>query len=320
MDLAGDLLEHPTRCGESLETRPVELTVLGAGRTKDFPDRGERRALTVGRAATDEHPRRGLDLRDELSNKPRLSDPRIPDDRHQASAAARGDLRVDGTQPLQLLEMPRKRRVGTAWDRGRLRVDGLELERRHFAALAFQRQRLQPGGLDGVRDESMRRLPEQDLPGRGGLFEALADGNGIAADEPVSRRRVARHDLAGVDADPYLQTGVALAVELRDAVTDRDCRTHRAESVVLVNDRNAKDRHHLVADELLDGAAVLINHRGGTIEEAGHDEPKRLGVELLGQLRVGNEITEKDGYQLSPLRGTAEESTHVANVTATRMH
>ena len=43
-----------------------------------------------------------------------------------------------------------------------------------------------------------------------------------------------------------------------------------AEGVVLVGDRDAEDRHHGVADELLHGAAVALDRRGHRREVPEH--------------------------------------------------
>ena len=44
-------------------------------------------------------------------------------------------------------------------------------------------------------------------------------------------------------------------------VADRERRADGALRVVLVHDRRAEDGHDRIADELLDGAAVVLEHR-----------------------------------------------------------
>ena len=61
--------------------------------------------------------------------------------------------------------------------------------------------------------------------------------------------------LAGVDRRPHreVEAGVFL-VQLGDRLEDPQRRPDGPLGVVLVRDRRAKDGHHGVADELLDGA------------------------------------------------------------------
>jgi hypothetical protein len=58
----------------------------------------------------------------------------------------------------------------------------------------------------------------------------------------------------------------------------------RAQTVVLVQHRQAEDRHDRVADELLDGPAVCADHRPGLGVPAGHDLAEGLWVEPLAEL------------------------------------
>ena len=75
-------------------------------------------------------------------------------------------------------------------------------------------------GLDGVDTFELerplcklpRRVPDEDLAGLCGLLEASGDVDGVARRECAT---LARHDLAGVHPDPYLQLGSELALEPR---------------------------------------------------------------------------------------------------------
>ena len=71
--------------------------------------------------------------------------------------------------------------------------------------------------------------------------------------------------------------------------------------VVLVRDRGAEDRHHRVADELLDGAAEALE----LVPEAGvvraEQRAHLLGIHLLGARREADEIGEEHGHDLALL-------------------
>ena len=165
-----------------------------------------------------------------------------------------------------------------------------------------------------MRHEAVRRLAEDDLPGRGRLLEPLADGDGVAADESVAGGRIPGHDLAGVDADPHLEVHVALAVELGDALVHGDGRADGPQRVVLVHDRHAEDGHDLVSDELLHGAAVRLDRRGGALEEDEHQVPQRFGVEPPRELGVRDEVAEEDGDRLAAFDRATREHVHVSKV------
>ena len=63
--------------------------------------------------------------------------------------------------------------------------------------------------------------------------------------------------------------------------------------VVFLSDRGAPDRHHGVADELLDGAAVAPDDRPGELEVARQDLAHLLGVALLREGREADEVAEQ---------------------------
>ena len=60
-----------------------------------------------------------------------------------------------------------------------------------------------------------------------------------------------------------------LLAECRDHVDEVEARADRPLGVVLVGDRGAPHRHHGIADELLDDAAVAVDDDAGSLEIAG---------------------------------------------------
>jgi hypothetical protein len=78
---------------------------------------------------------------------------------------------------------------------------------------------------------------------------------------------------SSADSDPHLEMGVGAEppLDLLDAATHCHRRAHRPQGVVLVHDRHAEDRHHFVADELVNDAAVCLDDGRGTVEELPHD-------------------------------------------------
>ena len=79
-------------------------------------------------------------------------------------------------------------------------------------------------------------------------------------------------------------------------------RPNGAQCIVLANRRDAEDGHHRVSDELLDHAAVPLEHGLHRIEVAPHHASKQLGVESLAERRRARDVGEQNGYDLPFLR------------------
>jgi hypothetical protein len=73
--------------------------------------------------------------------------------------------------------------------------------------------------------------------------------------------------------------------------------------VVLLRDRCAPDGHYRIPDELLDSAAVALNHRPRLIEVAREELPDLLGVARFRERREAHEIGEEDRHEPA-LRGS----------------
>ena len=71
-------------------------------------------------------------------------------------------------------------------------------------------------------------------------------------------------------------------------------RLDRSQRVVVVPDRQPEDRHDGVADDLLDRAAVRLEHRAHLVEVAGQDLAQRLRIEPLAERRRALEVRGDD--------------------------
>ena len=172
--------------------------------------------------------------------------------------------------------------------------------------LALQLEGLHRLGFDRMADEAIGRLSKQDLVRRRGLLEASRRVDRVTGHEPLPRPRVARHDLAGVDAraisDPHAPPLLELVVERRQALAHLDGGPNGPESVVLLRARKAEDRHDRVADVLLDRPAVLLQSAAHLVEVAGHHLAHRLRVQALGHRRRTLQVREEDRDGLSDLQ------------------
>jgi hypothetical protein len=110
----------------------------------------------------------------------------------------------------------------------------------------------------------------------------------------------------GRDPDPQLDPF------LRCELAHRERRPDCALGIVLVRYRRAEERHHGVADELLDGAAEALELRLDPCVTRRLHQLHVLRIELLGTRREAHDIGEEDRDDLPlPPRtlGHGEEST-----------
>ena len=142
----------------------------------------------------------------------------------------------------------------------------------------------------------LRALPDEH---RAGLRLALDPRRGVdevAGDHALPLGAERDCHLAGQDAG----TGGELGVELGDGGDQVERRAHRPLGVVLVRDGRAPDRHHRVADELLDRPAVAFDQPAAGVEVGGQQLARVLGVTLLRGRREADEVGEEDG-DVAPL-------------------
>ena len=140
-----------------------------------------------------------------------------------------------------------------------------------------------------VAHEAPRGGADQHLAWLGGLLEPRRDVDGVAGDERVA---FARDHLARVDTDAGLQA------ELTDRGAHLPGGAHCAQGIILARYRHTKHRHHRVADELLDGAAVAFEDRAHFVVVAAHRGPQCFGVGAVAERRRAGEIAEDDCHDL----------------------
>ena len=186
---------------------------------------------------------------------------------------------------------------------GGVRRDREQPVGRDALLLALQGEGLDRLDVDRVPDQPVGRLAQEDLVGGGGLLEASAHVHRIAGDQALAGRGVAGHHLAGIDADPHAQPlpvhPLEIAVQRGEGLPHADRGADGAERVVLVQARDPEDRHHGVADELLDGAAVALDHGGHLVEVAAHHAAECLGIEPLPERGRPRDVGEDDRHDLS---------------------
>ena len=208
--------------------------------------------LAVGKATTADDVR--LDRGQRLHDEPGLADTGVADDRNERAAAL-------GLHPLPRLENDARARLPSDEERlvTALRRVSDDEEAVCIDGLGFALELEWLDGLEGRRpaDERDRRRADQHLSRLCCLLEAGRHVHRVTGREPFLG---AGDDLAGHDADPSLQA------ELGQRVAHLRRGANRSQRVVLVHRRHAEDRHHRVADELLDCAAVALDDRLHSLE------------------------------------------------------
>ena len=153
---------------------------------------------------------------------------------------------------------------------------------------------------DGVEHDrpgrgALRRFADENGPGR---RRGLQPGGGvdqIAGDHPLADRPEGHGGLAGEHAGPCLDRGS----EGTDRVDQGERGADGPLGVVFPGARRAPDRHHGVADELLDCAAVTLHHVPGELEVAGEQLTRLLGIHALREAGEPDQVREEDRDETS---------------------
>ena len=138
--------------------------------------------------------------------------------------------------------------------------------------------------------------PRRPAPAR--RRDRLEPGGGVdevARDHALVGGPDGHRGLTGEDAGPRLDPGPRRG----HGLDELEGRPDGALGVVLEGDRRAPDRHHRVADELLDRAAVAADHLAREVEVAAERVPDVLGVAFLGEGREPDEVGEQDRHEPS---------------------
>ena len=280
----------------------VRLEDPGLG-LHDLPERPEGDPLAV-RQATSVPPgdqvgpfvERGSQLGDEAA----LADPRLADDGHELDRglALGAEERLEQQRPLVLAPDERRLRRRLGLPDSRASTDGPPHGDRRRLALGDHRgERLE---LDRAAGRAHRRLVDDHCSDRSRALEASGRVDDVACDHSLAafRPRPERDDrLSGRDRRAHSNLE-PLPAELLDRVQDPERRAHGSLGVVLVRDRRAEDRHHRVADELLDRAAEALDVRLDALVVRTERRPDVLGIRAVRAVGEPDGVHEEHGYDL----------------------
>ena len=275
------------------------------GATRRFDQGPERDALAVGQAAAAEDQRGRIARVDELADQPALAAARVGDDRRHPSPSLVEGAQQDLAQGGHLRLTPDHGRVlapPEALDRLRDREQAI---RRDVLGLALEHERIDGLDVDRIAHQAMGELADQHLLGRCRLLQASGDVDRVARHQPLAKAGVPGDHLSGVHADLALDrhsgARLELGVELRHGGLHLDGCSRCAQGVVLMEDRQPKNGHHRIANELLDRAAVFLEDGAHALEVAGHRVAESIGRRRGIRVDQGSRVGEHDGDRLAPL-------------------
>src|SRR5262249_14595892 len=93
--------------------------------------------------------------------------------------------------------------------------------------------------------------------------------------------------------------------EARQRLVDLERGPGGTQGIIVMRDGRAEERHHGIADMLVDGAAEIRDDAVDEPRVAGDEVPQLLGIETLRQRGEAREIGEEDG-DLAPLAAGLE--------------
>ena len=135
-----------------------------------------------------------------------------------------------------------------------------------------------------------RWVADEDDAGRRDGLQATGRVDEVAGDHPLVRRPDGDRRLARQHARSRLDP----RSQRPDRVDELEGGPDRAFRVVFVSRRCAPDRHHRIADELLDRAAISPDHVTRQVEIARQQVTGVLRVAALRQCREPDQVGEQD--------------------------
>src|SRR5216683_6306567 len=120
--------------------------------------------------------------------------------------------------------------------------------------------------MDAIAGKAARFLADDDFGAifLVGAFKSARNIYGIADDsviEPEFRSDIADQHVAGIDADAHPERPAAVIFQSRrpQGALAGECRPAGVDSVIGVSRGRAPERHHRIADELIDRAAMAAD-------------------------------------------------------------
>jgi hypothetical protein len=205
-------------------------------------------------------------------------------------------------QPQQQLLLEGPADQGRDWPPGAAGTVGQDLQQApDVLGLGGPLDRQRPGrlGLDGVGDQPVGLLADQDLARAGRLLEPLGQVDGDAGELLLEGAGIADEHVAGVDAQADVELQAALLAHLLGQLVQGDAelggRPDRPQGVVLVQLGDAEGGHEAVAMALADAGPAVGQGAADGLAVAVHEPLHGHRVELTLEVGRLDHVAEDDG-------------------------
>ena len=209
------------------------------------------------------------------------------------------------SQHRELALPPHQRRRGPRDARGAVAWNLEQSKGSDRLAFALDHETIERLGSNHVAHEPVCVASQEDLARLRRLLQAGRDVHRVAGDQPLAGDWVAGDHLTGVHPGAHLDPNPVvprqLFVQGRQLLAHGVRRRHRSKRVVLVQLRDAEDRHHRVADELFHHAAVALDDAAHRVEISFHDSAQGLGIQALAERSRAGDVREDHGDRSSRL-------------------
>ncbi|HEY7451355.1 MAG TPA: hypothetical protein VIA02_02410 [Candidatus Limnocylindria bacterium] len=294
--LLGNVFGH--HGSDTLARGVLAISLCEAGALADHLAEGpEGEALAVRRASAVVEPEilcLGVDVVEELAGQAALPDPRRPDDRHQPCPLFPRRGVVQLLQERQLLGPsdewclwallpPAPANAAGHTDRPP-RWDGCALALEELVTCLLEH--------DAGGRRSLGGFPDQDCSRRSHGLESGGRVDEVPSHHALIGRGQGDGRFAGEDPGPGLDArahGSHRLDQVHSGANGPLC-------VVLVGDRDAPYSHDRVADELLDRAAISLDHLACRIEVGAERLAHLFGIPVLRERREAHQVSEQDRH------------------------
>ena len=280
----------------------LALGDLGA-RAHHLGERPEGDAFAVGQAAAAVPAHvlgQAVDVLEELPREPRLA---RPGDRHHRdemglALTGRGVKELLDHAQLPVAAHERRLEAGRPLGAADAADHPHRPPQRHRLDLALELAGARVLVDDRRLGRVLGRLAHEHRARLGHRLDPRGGVHQVAGHHPLGGRADRDRRLAGEHPDAGTQIGRAdLGSERLDGRREVERCPHRPLGVVLHRHRRSPHRHHRVADELLDGAAVAGDQRAARVEVARQELAHVLGVARLRHRGEPDQVGEEDRHQ-----------------------
>ncbi len=244
-------------------------------------------------AAPSEHVGRVADAFEEVGDEAGLADAGGSEQGEEPAGAVGDSVLVVAPETLAFALAPDERRLEVARKRSGIGKNLEQAEGFDRLRLPLQDKRLDGFHSNGVANENARLGADQRFAWRRSLLESRGDVDGVTGDE--------RLGLAADDHFSRIHADACVEAVRGDRGAHLRGGSDGTKSIVLVRHGDPEDRHHRVADELLDRPTVTLDDRSQVLEVAAHARTERLRIRRFAERGRADEIAEENGDDLALL-------------------